>query len=121
MGLPLLSSLTDLEVLGLEGEQDLTPHDVTWMIENWKSLRIVDAAKLAQNRTRFKEKNYWNYALADLFNKHGIRTPRDVSAFRRACKRFDCDELDWNHYPYPPGDDGQAEENPLEQIDVDFF
>ncbi|KAG0020206.1 hypothetical protein BGZ80_004606 [Entomortierella chlamydospora] len=121
MGLPLLSSLTDLEVLRLEGEQDLAPQDVTWMIENWKSLRIVDAMKLAQNRTRFKEKNYWNYALADLFNKHGIKTPRSAFAYRKAGKRFSCDELDWSHYPYPPGDDGQAEVNPLEQIDVDFF
>ncbi|KAF9379583.1 hypothetical protein BGX21_002598, partial [Mortierella sp. AD011] len=88
MGLPLLSSLTDLEVLGLEGEQDLTPHDVTWMIENWKSLRIVDAAKLAQNRTRFFVKSltihsiyyYYKHELSVAIKLGGLG---DAATFRK--------------------------------------
>ncbi|KAF9355219.1 hypothetical protein BGX26_006837 [Mortierella sp. AD094] len=118
MGLSQLSSLTELEVLRLQGGQDLSPQDVAWMIENWKSLKTVDATRLAQNRTRFAEKNFWDCALATMFNDHGIKTPRSIFTSYTAGKRFNYEELDWSFYPQA---NCQTEANPQELMDVDIF
>ncbi|KAF9355220.1 hypothetical protein BGX26_006838 [Mortierella sp. AD094] len=52
MGLQMLYSLADLEVLRLPGKQDLTLQDVDWMFKSWESLKTVNAERLAASRSQ---------------------------------------------------------------------
>ncbi|KAG0004123.1 hypothetical protein BGZ79_010248 [Entomortierella chlamydospora] len=72
MGLASLSSLTELETLVLQGDQNMIPGDVDWMLEHWKSLKVIDGGMMAaQHYGR-------DCTLATMFNKRGIKTPRSV-------------------------------------------
>ncbi|KAF9171723.1 hypothetical protein BGX20_007043 [Mortierella sp. AD010] len=72
MGLASLSSLTELETLVLQGDQNMIPGDANWMLEHWKSLKVIDGGMMAaQHYGR-------DCTLATMFNKRGIKTPRSV-------------------------------------------
>ncbi|KAF9355218.1 hypothetical protein BGX26_006836 [Mortierella sp. AD094] len=116
MGLPLLSNLKELETIEFYGNQNMTPEDVDWMVENLTSLNKVKGnGRLAVNRSRYGDrKNPWDCTVATMFNKHGIKTPGSVY---REGYLDGLDEVIWD-YPQTESvsSDIQIEVNPLDAM-----
>ncbi|KAF9991141.1 hypothetical protein BGZ75_004625 [Mortierella antarctica] len=78
MGLHLLTAQTQLEVVYLYRGQNMDRNDVLWMVEHWKSLRMVSGGLLNDKKSEqkaFKGKYLWDFELAKTLNDHGIETP----------------------------------------------
>ncbi|KAF8980116.1 hypothetical protein BGZ46_004609 [Entomortierella lignicola] len=77
MGLQQLS-VNELEVIRFHANQNMTLEDVNWIIEHWTSLAEIDGEMLTSNHSFSTRKNPWDYTLATMLNKRGVRTPKDV-------------------------------------------
>ncbi|KAF8980117.1 hypothetical protein BGZ46_004610 [Entomortierella lignicola] len=122
MGLQQLSSLRELEVIRLIDDQDMSPEDINWIIKNLVSLRMIDGGPLAKNRARFVTRyNFWDFALATMLNRHGIKTPESISS---EIPEEYVEELNWDCLESKLESmmrELTKEDSPLDQLDIGLF